>query len=749
VAAGKLQTVLHCTVIGESDESEESQMWNFQHNKVWSRSLGMAFLLGLFMFLAGCGREQAATNTALALTSVNPNSGAQGAGVPVTLTGLGFASGATINVPAAAGITVSGATVVSSTQITATFTMAANAPPNIAQNVTVTSAGATTNAQTFTVTGTAPRVSATTPLNLFDCVPINRTITAAFTKAMTPLTTANFLVTGAIPVTGTVTYDAVNNIAIFTPTSNLGPDSLYQATITTSAKDTTGNPLASNFSWSFESCVTASTTAPSVTATVPVSAATLVPINQIITAQFSEGMNSTTLTAATFTLKGPGATAVAGTVLYTGNAGAIATFTPTSPLTASTTYTATITAGAKDPSGNALVSGPVPNPWTFVTGTAANVTAPTVTLTVPANAATGVAINQAVNATFSKAMNPLTISTATFTLVTGGAPVTGTVSYDVPSQVATFTPSSTLTPGAAYTATISTGVQDLSGNALVSGTVPNPWTFTIATPAVVGPAPPSLGSAATFGAAGGAAGMTNSGILTVVNGDIATTGASTTVTGFHDTTVLPYIQFTAGCIYTETTLNVGTVNGAIYTATPPPAPSSLGCPNEGTAATAAIATKALADANAAFIATSPANMPPTVAAQGGELGTLTLPPGVYQSAPGTFGITTGNLTLDAQGNANAVWVFQMGSSLTVGVAGNPRSVILINGAQAKNVFWHVGSAATINAAGGGTMVGTIIATAGVTFSTAGNTTITTLNGRALGLVASVTLVNTVINVPLP
>ena len=93
----------------------------------------------------------------------------------------------------------------------------------------------------------------------------------------------------------------------------------------------------------------------------------------------------------------------------------------------------------------------------------------------------------------------------------------------------------------------------------------------------------------------------------------------------------------------------------------------------------------------------------------------------------------------------------MASSLTVGIAGptGARSVNLINGAQAKNVFWQVGSAATINGAGGGIVAGTIIASAGATFSTAGNTVITTLNGRALGLNASVTMVNTVINVPAP
>jgi hypothetical protein len=94
----------------------------------------------------------------------------------------------------------------------------------------------------------------------------------------------------------------------------------------------------------------------------------------------------------------------------------------------------------------------------------------------------------------------------------------------------------------------------------------------------------------------------------------------------------------------------------------------------------------------------------------------------------------------------------MASTLTVGAPGAPRSIILSGGAQAKNVYWQVGSAATINAAGGGTMVGTIIASAGVAISTAGNnlaSQIVTLNGRAMGLNASVTMVNTVINVPLP
>jgi hypothetical protein len=114
-------------------------------------------------------------------------------------------------------------------------------------------------------------------------------------------------------------------------------------------------------------------------------------------------------------------------------------------------------------------------------------------------------------------------------------------------------------------------------------------------------------------------------------------------------------------------------------------------------------------------------------------------------------IQGGDLTLDAQGDANAVFIFQMATTLTVGGPGAaaPQSIILVGGAQAKNVFWQVGSAATINAGGGGTMVGTIISQAGAAFSTAGNVAVVTLNGRVLSLNASVTLVNTVINVPAP
>jgi hypothetical protein len=634
---------------------------------------------------------------------------------------------------------------------TATFTPAANLLPSTAYTGTITT-GATDPAGnplaanfvwTFT-TGTIPRVTSTIPVNIATGVPLNQKISATFSEPMnsTTITTATFTVTapGGTAVAGVVTYVAGSNTAIFAPAANLTASTVYTATITSGATSALGNTLAANFVWTFTTGTTTQTSAPTIISTNPVNGATAVPINQKILVIFSTAMNAATINSTTFTVTGPGATPVSGAVSYAAGSNA-ALFIPTANLAPSTTFTATVTNGAQDLAGNALGSGAVPNPWTFATGTAASTTAPTITLTNPANSATAVQLNATVNATFSEAMDPTTLTSATFTLsaTLAGTPVTGTVSYASATDIATFTPTSLLAANTKYTATVTTGAKDMFGNALAAGAVPNPWTFT--TGAAMGLQPINLASTSTFGSFGGTGGITNQGINTEINnGNIGTTAVSTTVTGFNDTT-LPGSP--APCRYTETPLNVGVVNGEIYTAPPPP---TVMCPNEGTAATFAIAMQAAADALAAYNAM--VALPPG-ANPGVNLGGLILAPGVYTAPGGSFLLTGSDLTLDAQGNANAVWVFQMATSLTVGAAGAPRNVILINGAQAQNVFWQVGSAATINGAGGGTMVGTIIAMAGITFSTAGNNAppFTVLDGRALVLVGPVTMVNTIINVP--
>ncbi len=715
----------------------------------------LAFLL--ILVIAGCGREQVPASLPVVVT-VTPANGATAVPVSSLLTATfnkamnpTSINTSTFTVIGPAGASVIGTVTYSGT--TATFTPATLLAPSSLYTATITTGATdaigTALASNFVwsfTTGTIPTVISTNPVNGAINIPINRKITAIFSEAMNPATVTAAgvfsltITTGGAVVPGTTTFVTANNTVIFSPTANLLPNTHYTATISTAAKSAAGNGLAANYVFGFTTGAAADLTAPTIISTVPASAAVNVPTNQTITATFSKPMDPSTITAAgafTVAVAGVGGAAVAGTVSYTGT---IATFKPTANLAASTQFTAKITTVAKDLSGNALSAGVAPNPWNFTTGTGPNNTAPTITFTSPANAATGVALNKTVNATFSTAMDPLTITApGTFTLAVAGvngAAVTGTVTYDPQTNIATFTPSANLTASTQYTATVTNAAKDLAGNALAAGLVPNPWNFTTGT--TVAPVGPNLASAAPFGAFGGGAGITNQGINTVINGDIGTTGASTLVTGFHDAG--------PGCIYTETPLNIGRVNGSIDTAPPPP---TVACPSEGTAVTAAIANQAALDALAAFNNLSPASRPGGIDPSAGQLGAQVLAPGIYKAAGGSYILTGSDLTLDAQGDVNAIWVFQAASSLTVGAPGAPRNIILVNGAQAKNVFWYVGSSATINAAGGGTMVGTIIASAGVTFSTAGNVALVTLDGRALALNASVTMVNTVINVPAP
>ena len=116
--------------------------------------------------------------------------------------------------------------------------------------------------------------------------------------------------------------------------------------------------------------VTPDTTRPTVTYTIPAAGATGVATNTKVTVTFSKDMNPATITATSFTLTGPGTTAVAGAVAYPGGV-RTATFTPTSVLAANTLFTATITTGAKDVAGNALASNFV---WTSEDNDAADAT---------------------------------------------------------------------------------------------------------------------------------------------------------------------------------------------------------------------------------------------------------------------------------------------------------------------------------------------------------------------------------------
>ena len=226
-------------------------------------------------------------------------------------------------------------------------------------------------------------------------------------------------------------------------------------------RDLAGNALASDYPWSFTAV---DTTKPIVSSTSPANRATGVAINSGVNATFNEAMQSSTINTNTFTVS-DGSRNISGTVSYNDTT---ATFTPSGNLSHFTTYTARITTGVRDLAGNAMASDYT---WSFTTTDDAD--PPTVSSTIPANGAAGVATNSTITATFSEAMQSSSITTTTFIVSAGSSQISGTVSYS--GTTATFTPSRNLSALITYTARITTGVRDLAGNALAS---PYTWSFT-------------------------------------------------------------------------------------------------------------------------------------------------------------------------------------------------------------------------------------------------------------------------------
>ena len=119
----------------------------------------------------------------------------------------------------------------------------------------------------------------------------------------------------------------------------------------------------------------------------------------------------------------------------------------------------------------------------------------------------------------------------------------------------------------------------------------------------------------------------------------------------------------------------------------------------------------------------------------GNLGGLTLTPGLYKSTS-SLAISSGDLTFDAKGDPDAVFILQMATTLTTT---SGRKVILAGGALASNIFWQVGSSATFGTTS--SFKGTILAMQSITFNTGA-----TLEGRALARTGAVTMAgNTIVN----
>ena len=320
---------------------------------------------------------------------------------------------------------------------------------------------------------------------------------------------------------------------------------------------------------------------------------------------------------------------------------------------------------------------------------AADTVAPVVRGTNISNGATGVPVNTTISATFSKAMDPLTLTTATMKLACPvGTAVTGTVSYALASNVATFSPATNLPASTTCVATLTTGLTDISGKALAS---PYIWSFTTSASQPRGPALVYLGTAGNYAILAKTAVSTVP--PSVITGDIGLSPAATSyLTGFSLTMV--------GTVSATSPQVTGSLYGADMTT---PTNSNL--------------TTAVLDMQAAYTDAAGRSTPDFLNLNSGNIGGLTLAPGLYNW--GSSVTMPADVTLS--GGPDDVWIFQMSGDLNV--SANKR-ITLAGGAQAKNIFWQV--AGQVSIGGGAHFEGNILSQTAIAFLTGA-----TMNGRAL------------------
>ena len=358
-----------------------------------------------------------------------------------------------------------------------------------------------------------------------------------------------------------------------------------------------------------------------------------------------------------------------GTVLYDA-ANKIASFKPSPDFTVNTAYNATITTAAKDVKGNPLAA---PFDFSFVTRATTDKSAPHIVAVNLVPGATCVPLNQTISITFNEQMDSNTINQNTV-FIQG---VAATVTYNVLTQTATITPTASLATNTTYTIMVTAGAQDQGGVA-VSPTLSQ--TFS------------------TCGETGGTQPVALCpyiGDFSVLAGSTVTNTGSTVVTG-----------------------DVGVSPGSAVTGFPPGLAS-------GTIHRAdAAAAQAQTTLTAGYIDAAGRSGGTTEA---GDLVGKTLTAGVYKSTSSLA--LSGDLTLDAQGNPDAVFIFQVGTTLTTGSASH---VLLANKASACNVFWQIGSSATLGTSS--VFKGNILALTSITLTTGAK-----LEGRALARNGAVTL----------
>lgn len=396
----------------------------------------------------------------------------------------------------------------------------------------------------------------------------------------------------------------------------------------------------------------------------------------VATATYNDGTPAAVVTASTsWTSATPGVATInstsglatgvaAGTSVITGSFGGK---TATATLTVTAAATTVLPGAGVNPT--VISSSPTQGDINVPTGSNSTIAAANNTVT-----------GKLVTATFSTVMDPATLTpVGVFTLkeTIGGANVSGAVTMNLANtmgyaanRVAIFTPTTALTPNTSYTATITTAAQISAANAPISQTVA--WSFTTKSSAITGQEPVDLLSI-----------LTNNFVILSKTGITQATPTLDSITGNIGVSSTTGASITVAC----TDLVVGAGIGEIFTDDATPVGTCV-------SANKTAASLAVADMGTAYTEAG-GRTNPTPAALASDITNLILNPGIHTTAGGVLlNVGTGaGVTLDCLGDSNAVFIFQIATTLTVG-PGAP--VTLVGSCQAKNVFWVVQGAAAID-----------------------------------------------------
>ena len=331
------------------------------------------------------------------------------------------------------------------------------------------------------------------------------------------------------------------------------------------------------------------------------------------------------------------------------------------------------------------------NPATSNSSPAGAVTAtgPTVLSVIPLTGAISVGLYAPLSATFSGDMDQSTLIAANFTLQQGSTAVAGTVTKT--ATKITFTPSVGLTLNKLYTATVTTGVKDLAGNAMASA---NSWTFTTVATAPHGPATVNLDAATTLGTYGSA------GQYIVLAQTLVSASASDAFTG--DIAVSPAAQsFLTGFGLTGVDTDVfrgsALVTGKLFGAdSGVPTPANL--------------TQANANMITAYNDAAGRANPDATELGAGDISGMTLVPGLYKWSTGV----AINTDLTLTGSATDIWIFQIAGTLALA---NGINITLTGGALPQNIFWQSAGTAGVTIGTTAHFQGIVLASKQITVNT--------------------------------